>query len=449
MADRSDRSSSPLATSAATSAATWADRLRRHVIVLIAASAALGVAVVAANLSPIHALLIFAGVIGGALVPWQLHDADAPLDVLTEHDVNRTAIAQALIAGIPEPAVLLDRAGRVMHFNTAAAQFAPALREGEPVQFALRAPEILTLVRQTMTDTAMRRTSYLDRGALERWMELVVAPVPMPTALGHVDMHLLMTFHDLTPLRRVEEMRADFVANASHELRTPLAAVTGFIDTLLGPARDDPEARERFLGIMRAQAGRMARLIDDLLSLSRVELRTHLRPETPIDLVPIIRQVCDGLESLAHDRALAIDVTLPDAPAMILGDREEVLRLVENLVENGLKYGASGARVEVRLSAAASPEGAPEWQIAVRDYGRGIAPEHLPRLTERFYRIDAGDSRAQGGTGLGLSLVKHILNRHRGRLLIDSKLGQGATFTACLPRHQACAENGNAALSKA
>ncbi len=431
MADRSDHSSSPFA--------AWPDRLRRSALVLFTAAVALAALAMFANLSPIHALLAFASVVGGALVPWQLHDAAVPLDVLTEHDTNRTAVAQALIAGMPDPAVLLDRAGRVMHFNAAAAQFAPALREGEPVQFALRAPEILTLLRKTLTDATERRTTYLDRGPLERWMELVVAPVPMPTALGGVDRHLLMTFHDLTPLRRVEEMRADFVANASHELRTPLAAVTGFIDTLLGPARDDPEARERFLGIMRAQAGRMARLIDDLLSLSRVELRTHLRPETVIDLVPIVRQVCDGLEPLARDRDLAVEVELPDVPATILGDREEVLRLVENLVENALKYGASGKCVEVRLSAEASPEGAPEWQIAVRDHGRGIAPEHLPRLTERFYRIDAGDSRALGGTGLGLSLVKHILNRHRGRLLIDSTLGQGATFTACFPRQQAVA----------
>jgi two-component system phosphate regulon sensor histidine kinase PhoR len=440
MADRSDRSPPP---------AAWPDRLRASAIVLIATSATLGVLVMVANLSLIHAVVIFAGVIGGALVPWQLHDAAAPLDVLTEHDTSRAAITQALIAGLPDPVVLLDRAGRVVHFNAAAAQFAPPLRKGEPVQFALRAPEVLALVRKAMADAGMRRTSYLDRATPERWMELVVAPVPMPTALGQVDQHLLMTFRDLTPLRRVEEMRADFVANASHELRTPLAAVTGFIDTLLGPARDDPEARERFLGIMRVQAGRMARLIDDLLSLSRVELRTHLRPETPIDLVPIVRQVCDGLESLARDRGLPVEVELPDTLAIVLGDREEVLRLVENLVENGLKYGASGARVEVRLGAATGPEGAPEWQIAVRDYGRGVAPEHLPRLTERFYRVDAGDSRAQGGTGLGLSLVRHILNRHRGRLMIDSKLGQGATFTACFPRHQATTADGNQALSKA
>ncbi|MEY9144420.1 signal transduction histidine kinase [Bradyrhizobium elkanii] len=232
-------------------------------------------------------------------------------------------------------------------------------------------------------------------------------------------------------------MRADFVANASHELRTPLAALSGFIDTLQGPAREDARARERFLGIMHTQATRMARLIDDLLSLSRVELSAHVRPEASIDVVPIIRQVADGLEALASERQVEIEVGLPQAPVMIAGDREELLRLFENLIENALKYGASGGRVIVSLNQAASGasgEGAPEIRVMVRDFGPGIAPEHLPRLTERFYRVDVGDSRNQGGTGLGLSLVKHILNRHRGRLLIESVPKNGATFTACFPR---------------
>ena len=226
-------------------------------------------------------------------------------------------------------------------------------------------------------------------------------------------------------------MRADFVANVSHELRTPLAALTGFIETLQGPARDDPAARERFLGIMQAQAWRMARLIDDLLSLSRIELRAHQRPDTPVDLVPIVRQVADGLQTLARDRDVAVEITAPAEPLMVPGDRDELTRLFENLIENGLKYGASGKRVEIAIA----PDGKGEARVSVRDHGPGIAAEHLPRLTERFYRADVGESRAQGGTGLGLALVKHILNRHHGRLSIDSKVGEGATFTVRLPMH--------------
>jgi two-component system, OmpR family, phosphate regulon sensor histidine kinase PhoR len=265
-------------------------------------------------------------------------------------------------------------------------------------------------------------------------MELVVTPIPVPTSFGGADTCMLMTFHDQTPLRRVEEMRADFVANASHELRTPLAALSGFIDTLLGPAKEDAAARERFLGIMRVQATRMARLIDDLLSLSRIELSAHVRPSDPVDLTSLLRQVVDGLELLAAERGVAIAVAIPEHPVTVPGDRDELLRLFENLIENGLKYGASGGKVDVALTDMSGSEMLKDVRVTVKDYGPGIAPEHLPRLTERFYRVDVGDSRAQGGTGLGLSLVKHILNRHRGRLVIESVPDRGATFTAILPK---------------
>jgi two-component system phosphate regulon sensor histidine kinase PhoR len=226
-------------------------------------------------------------------------------------------------------------------------------------------------------------------------------------------------------------MRADFVANASHELRTPLAALSGFIETLQGQARNDPDAQARFLSIMQGQANRMARLIDDLLSLSRIELNAHLRPDKPVELRGIVRQVADGLQMLARDREVAINIIAAVERLEVLGDRDELIRVFENLIENAIKYGASGKRVDVTLAAT---EGSKEAHVAVRDFGPGIAPEHLPRLTERFYRVDIVDSRTQGGTGLGLALVKHILNRHGGRLVIESALGQGATFTAVLPR---------------
>ena len=336
---------------------------------------------------------------------------------------------------MPDPAVLLDRAGRVIHLNAAAAQLAPALRKNELAQFALRSPEIITALREAIATTEPRRATYLDQVPVDRWMELIITPVPVPTLFGGTEKCMLMTFHDQTPLRRVEEMRADFVANASHELRTPLAALSGFIDTLQGPAKDDAKARERFLGIMHAQATRMARLIDDLLSLSRVELSAHVRPDASVDIVPIIRQVADGLEPLARERQVAIEIDLPadagddrgrprgTAAAVREPDRERA---------QIWRVGRPGDRF---------PDRRPPPARARRKSGSwcGISapasrPEHLPRLTERFYRVDVGDSRAQGGTGLGLSLVKHILNRHRGRLLIESVPKNGATFTACFPQ---------------
>jgi two-component system phosphate regulon sensor histidine kinase PhoR len=414
--------------------APWPDRLRHSAIILLAAGFALCALVLLADLSLARGIAAFVCIAAAALVPWRLHDAVSSREEVGAVRPVESAAVSAVIAGIPDPAVLLDRAGRVIHLNMAAAQLAPALRKNELAQFALRSPEIVTALREAIATTEPRRASYLDQGPVDRWMELVVTPVPMPTTFGGTEKCMLLTFHDQTPLRRVEEMRADFVANASHELRTPLAALSGFIDTLQGPAKEDAKARERFLSIMHAQATRMARLIDDLLSLSRVELSAHVRPESSVDIVPIIRQVADGLEPLARERLVEIEIDLPAAPVIIAGDREELLRLFENLIENALKYGASGGRVIVSLKEAASSDGAPEVRVMVRDFGPGIAPEHLPRLTERFYRVDVGDSRAQGGTGLGLSLVKHILNRHRGRLLIESVPRNGATFTACFPQ---------------
>ena len=421
----------------------WPDRLRHSAIILLAAALALSAVVVLGELSVLRAAAIFACIAAAALVPWRLHDANMSRDDVRGANPVESAAVAAVVSGMPDPAVLLDRAGRVIHPNAAAAQLAPALRKNELAQFALRSPEIITALREAIATTETRRATYLDHAPVDRWMELVIIPVPVPTLFGGTDKCMLMTFHDQTPLRRVEEMRADFVANASHELRTPLAALSGFIDTLQGPARDDVKARERFLGIMHSQATRMARLIDDLLSLSRVELSAHVRPDTLVDIVPIIRQVVDGLEPLARERQVDVNVDLPEAPAWIAGDREELLRLFENLVENALKHGAAGGKVNVSLIAAMSGEGQPEVRVLVRDFGPGIAPEHLPRLTERFYRVDVGDSRAQGGTGLGLSLVKHIVNRHRGRLLIESVLKNGATFTTCFPQARPPAPTGS------
>ncbi len=338
---------------------------------------------------------------------------------------------EAVVAGLPDPVIALDRNGRVLTLNDRARSLAPALRQGEPVSLALRMPELIEAIGRAYASGEEQRVEYSERVPLDRWFEMIVMPVKREPNLKKPEL-VLMTFHDLTPLRRVEEMRADFVANASHELRTPLAALSGFIETLQGSARDDAKARERFLAIMQEQARRMARLIDDLLSLSRIELNAHRRPDTPVDLVPIVRQVADGLETLARDRGVAIHVEAANA-LTVPGDRDELVRLFENLIENALKYGAPGKRVDITLAQGVSPEGEPEARIGVRDYGPGIAPEHLPRLTERFYRVDVRESRAQGGTGLGLALVKHILNRHRGRLSIESTLGAGAIFTVYLP----------------
>lgn len=360
---------------------------------------------------------------GAAAVP--------PLNRQTLHP--QAQVIEQLIGGLPGPAIVLDRDSRVIAYNEAATAIAPALRRGEPALISLRMPELVDAIRRAGKRRERQRVEFFERVPLDRWFEAFVTPVRLSRGGDGASDILLLTFNDLTPLRRVEEMRADFVANASHELRTPLAALLGFVETLQGPAKNDAVAREKFLAIMQGQATRMARLIDDLLSLSRIELNAHLQPSTAVDLAPIVRQVADGLQTLARDRGVEIKVVVPSEPLVVLGDRDELIRALENLVENALKYGAAGKRVDITLARAQTRAGTPEARVAVRDYGPGIAPEHLPRLTERFYRVDVADSRAQGGTGLGLALVKHVLNRHGGRISIESTLGAGATFIMHMP----------------
>ncbi len=415
----------------------WLGRLYRAAIILLVAAMVLLVLSVNDLVGARIAIVLFACLTAAALIPWGVRDRAATNAIGGVIDATESGAVAAVIDGMADPAILTDRAGRVVCFNQSAAALVPALRRGDLVQFALRTPEFIAALRRATTEVSQQRVSHTDRGQVERWMEIIIGPVRVPTAFDGSEYLLLVTFHDMTPLRHAETMRADFVANVSHELRTPLAALSGFIDTLRGTARDDPKARERFLDIMHAQAGRMARLIDDLLCLSRIEQKAHLDPRTVVDLVPIVRQVVDGLEPLARERETTINVELPGSALPVRGDRDELLRMVENLLENALKYGSAGKRVDILAARVEPAEGATdgpkEVRLSVRDYGPGIAPEHLPRLTERFYRVDAGESRSQGGTGLGLSLVKHILNRHRGRLSIESKLGAGATFSAFLP----------------
>ncbi|MHB2166805.1 ATP-binding protein [Alsobacter sp. R-9] len=346
-------------------------------------------------------------------------------------DPSGQALMRAILAALSDPAIVTDPGGVVLAFNASAGAAWPALAAGRPLSFAVRSPDVVDALRRLRDGETRVIGSYAERVPVEKFFD-VTASILAPDA-GRGEPSALLLFRDRTEQQRLDMMRVDFVANASHELRTPLASVLGFIETLQGPARDDAVARERFLGIMREQARRMARLIDDLLTLSRVEMAEHRRPEAPVDLGAVVRQVMDTLRPLADDRgvALALDQRLP-AP-VVPGDRDELLRVVENLIENAIKYGQSGGKVDVTLDEEPDAGTGGTVRLSVRDYGPGIAPEHVPRLTERFYRVDTGQSRVQGGTGLGLALVKHVLNRHRGRLVIESRPGEGATFRVLLP----------------
>ncbi|WP_439574576.1 ATP-binding protein [Phreatobacter sp.] len=341
---------------------------------------------------------------------------------------------EGLIGALPEPAILTDARLGVRSFNAAALAVASGLRRGEPLTLAMREPGLVEAVRRAVAAGTAQEVDYEERVPVSRWFRAVAAPLAITAQArdgGEPDF-VLITLRDLSEEKRLERLRADFVANASHELRTPLASVVGFIETIQGPARNDPAATERFLAIMLSQAQRMARLIDDLLSLSRVELNEHVRPSGRVDLVTLIGHVRDTLGPFAQAQEVSVQVTAAEPALPVTGDHDELIRLFENLVQNAIKYGAEGRRVEITLSREAREGRRDEAVVAIRDFGAGIPADHLPRLTERFYRVDVASSRDKGGTGLGLALVKHILNRHRGRLSIDSRPGEGAVFTVRL-----------------
>jgi len=334
------------------------------------------------------------------------------------------ARAEDLIRAMPHAAVLTGTGGAVAAFNGLALRLFPSLIEGRPLSFAIRDPDVLDAVGASARDGRSRRLEVVERVPVERLFAVHVGSAG-PNAT-------LVVFEDLTATRSLERMRVDFVANASHELRTPLASLLGFIETLRGSAKSDPAARERFLTIMDAQARRMARLVDDLLSLSRIELNAHIRPTARVDLGAVLRHIADALRPLAAERGTTLALELQPVGPAVLGDRDELLRIFENLIENAIKYGREGGIVRITAQAGVGPGGAREVAALVADDGPGVAPEHLPRLTERFYRVDAAASRHAGGTGLGLAIVKHIVMRHRGRLEIESEPGLGSTFRVVL-----------------
>ncbi|MEX2644579.1 MAG: ATP-binding protein [Acetobacterales bacterium] len=350
---------------------------------------------------------------------------------------ERLSASETALERLPDPLLVIDADRRVVRANAAARRLLGDSVLGRDLGAALRTPAVLSAVdaglrRQVETDTEFEMPVPVARQYVAR-----IRPLPRPMADGGI---LVLSLYDVTTMKRSEQMRADFVANASHELRTPLAALIGYIETLRGPAADDTEAHGRFLQIMHEQSQRMSRLVDDLLSLSRIELNEHSPPTEPIVVGIIARKAAEVLELRARQRdmSVVVDVAL-DVP-QVAGDEYELMQVFQNLIDNAIKYGARGTRVRIRVGrvqpddVAANPR-LRQWAtfVSVEDQGDGIPREHIPRLTERFYRVDPARSRALGGTGLGLAIVKHILNRHRGALIIDSEVGRGSVFTAYFP----------------
>ena len=363
-----------------------------------------------------------------------------------------------VLESLSDPVLLVSDQGedsgepRLVFANAAARELLRLQRSGGLLAAYIRNPRVLEALEEALHGRIQSEAVFEESGAQERLWRAIAQPLPSEG----LERLALLCMRDETDARRNERMRADFLANASHELRTPLASLTGFIETLRGHAKDDAVARDRFLAIMSQQAQRMSRLIDDLLSLSRIELNEHIAPGGELDLALAVADVLDALGPLAEDRKVRLEVrSAPTGAAVVVGDRDQIIQVIQNLVDNAIKYAGEGGAVTIEVEADASLEQATRQRSAagsrlslltpdrghearyaalcVFDSGPGIAREFLPRLSERFYRVE-GQKGGQAGTGLGLAIVKHIVNRHRGGLMVESSAGEGAAFTAYFPK---------------
>ncbi|MBC7769977.1 MAG: hypothetical protein H7124_14440 [Phycisphaerales bacterium] len=355
-----------------------------------------------------------------------------------------------LLEALPDPALLIDAENRIVSSNAAARRAMQFEARSQFLTSILRHPDVLEAVQAAMRDGETRAVEYESALQVERHTRCYVAPMNWGAERA-----AMLVFHDQTARISTERMRADFLANASHELRTPLASLTLLIETLAGPARDSAADRDRFLAMMQVQADRMRRLIDDLLSLSRIELDEHVPPSDRADLAAVAREVIDALAHMAAERDVRIRLVAPAAPVTVVGERFQLAQVVQNLVDNAAKYTAPGGEVVVEVGEAGDREetaarAGRRWQeasrvailaptaaanisyayVRVEDSGPGIAAHFLPRLAERFFRVERELGNERGGTGLGLAIVKHIVNRHRGGFLVESQPGRGSALAA-------------------
>jgi len=393
----------------------------------------------------------------------------APVQRIIETELNaqeaelaRLRMVYGVARVLPEPLFILDADGLVEHANPAALDLV-GLPEVTGRHFAsvLRAPIVFEAAETVLAANEPATVEFTTPGGVERTCRAYVAPIDVGIDSAKQERPRALVFiRDLTTERRLEQMRADFIASASHELRTPLASVIGFIETLRGHAKDDPEAREKFLSVMLSQAERMQRLVADLMSLSRIELNEHVPPRENVDLAELAHDVMESLTPLFEAAGAIVDFTKDDdVDTAVRADRDEVFQAIQNLIDNAVKYGGDPAMVKIRVGRGAAPasfaDGPPAHRagdsaeqvaarlgigvddlvfVQVRDFGPGIERADLPRLTERFYRVNVERSRKSGGTGLGLAIVKHIMNRHKGGFQIESRLAGGTVF-ACHFQH--------------
>ncbi len=340
----------------------------------------------------------------------------------------REKIAFRFCETLTDPTLILDEKNIIIYANLAAKKQFIAVKAGDPVAFFIRSPALLHSIKDVRNSTKAKTIELYQAGMNETWFDISISLLKLQRKQSSF---IVLNMHDLSEQKRSEAMRSDFIANASHELRTPLTSIIGFIETIEGPAANDKKAREKFLKIMRAQADRMSKLVDDLLSLSRIELRQNIKPKSKVNLSNLLSLAVEELQNQAKSAQVEVILNLPKEPVIIKADEEELFEVFENLIDNAIKYGSDGNKVNVNLNK--NPlNNKFDYSVNVIDYGQGISAEHVPRLTERFYRVDAQNSRKKKGTGLGLAIVKHIINRHAGEMIITSRENIGTNVEVLL-----------------
>lgn len=334
----------------------------------------------------------------------------------------------AVIAALPQPVLLVDEDGFVQAANPAAIELFGTQIEGAQIRAHLRQPGVAAMLERVLAGQPEESACFIAHSSSRETVWKVVARQAAPGTF-------VLSLSDISDMEAAEAQRRDFVANVSHELRSPLTVLAGFIETLQGPAGDDPAARAEFLAIMAEQAARMSGLVADLLSLSRVEAAEKIRPRTPVSIDAVLKATLAALRPQIDMASIKVNYDIPENLPEIPGDYDQLVQVFHNLIENGLKYGGSGGSIDITASHVPAMPGfdGPALRVSIRDHGEGFDPVFIPRLTERFFRIDKARSRDSGGTGLGLAIVKHILSRHRGRLIIRSAPGAGSSFDAVLP----------------
>jgi len=414
------------------------------------ALAALAVVLAFTTDTPAAVLMVLAG----AAAYWTVKEARRFVIASSSGDdqIEMVGLAELapLLEALPDPALLIDDQGRIVSSNAAARRQMQFEARGQFLTSILRHPDVLEAVQAAVREGETRAVEYETTTQVDRHTRCYVAPVTWGAERA-----AMLVFHDQTARISTERMRADFLANASHELRTPLASLTLLIETIAGPARDSPEERDRFLGMMQVQAERMRRLIADLLSLSRIELDEHVPPSDRADLADVAREVIDALSGPAAARGVRIELNTPTTPVRVVGERFQLAQVVQNLIDNAIKYTSKDGVVRVEIARGGDAEetaarAGRQWEeagravllpaaaaanrsyayVRVEDAGPGVARRFLPRLGERFFRVERELGDERGGTGLGLAIVKHIVNRHRGGLLVESLPGRGSAFAA-------------------